>query len=155
MRLIDQEGVNQGIVPTRDALQMALDAELDLVEVAPNARPPVARITDYSKFIYERTRKEKEARRNRKKVEIKTVRMKLKTADFHREIGIKRARGWLEEGKKVKFEIRFYGREITYPEIGERIMQECYEELKELATIEQKPQLEGRNMVMMLAPESA
>ncbi len=81
--------------------------------------------------------------------------MKLKTADFHKDIQVKRARGWLEEGKKVKAEIRFYGREITYPELGRKIMSEVIEDLKELGTVEQRPQMEGRTMVMMLAPINA
>ena len=150
--LIDQHGVNHGAVPTGKALDMAIEAELDLVEVAPNGKPPVARIMDYSKFIYEKKRKEREARKNQKKVELKTIKLKLKTAEFHRGIQLKKARGWLEDGKKVKVEIRFYGREITYPELGRKIMDGVIEELKELGTIEQHPRLEGRNMIMILAP---
>lgn len=153
--LIDQNNVNVGEVDTRDALRMATEAELDLVEVAPNAKPPVARILDYSKFIYEKKRKEREARKNQKKTEIKTIKLKLKTADFHKDIQVKRAKGWLEEGKKVKAEIRFYGREITYPELGRKIMAEVVEDLKEFGSVEQRPQMEGRTMVMMLAPLSA
>jgi translation initiation factor IF-3 len=153
--LIDQDNNNVGEVDTREALRMATEAELDLVEVAPNAKPPVARILDYSKFIYEKKRKEREARKNQKKTEIKTIKLKLKTADFHKDIQVKRAKGWLEEGKKVKAEIRFYGREITYPELGRKIMSEVIDDLKELGTVEQKPQLEGRTMVMMLAPINA
>ncbi len=153
--LIDQNNKNIGKVDTRDALRMAMEAELDLVEVAPNAKPPVARILDYSKFIYEKKRKEREARKNQKKTEIKTIKLKLKTADFHKDIQVRRAKGWLEEGKKVKAEIRFYGREITYPELGRKIMADVIEELKELGTVEQRPQMEGRTMVMMLAPINA
>lgn len=131
---------------------MAYEAELDLVEVAPNANPPVVRITDYSKFVYEKTRREREARKNRKKVEIKTIKLKLKTADFHRDIQVRKARGWLEDGKKVKVEIRFYGREITYPELGHEIMAGVFDDLKDVGSKEQEPKLEGRNMIMMLAP---
>jgi translation initiation factor IF-3 len=152
LRLIDENGENKGVVSTSEALDMAYEAELDLVEVAPNANPPVARITDYSKFVYEKTRREREARKNRKKVEIKTIKLKLKTADFHRGIQVRKARGWLEEGKKVKVEIRFYGREITYPELGHEIMNGVFEELKDVGAKEQEPNLEGRNMIMMLAP---
>lgn len=133
---------------------MALEAGLDLVEVAPNAKPPVARIIDYSKFVYERQRKEREARKNRTKVEIKTIRLKVKTSDFHKNIQLKRARGWLEDGKKVKVEIRFYAREITMPELGRAIMDEVRDELKELSVVEQRPQMDRRTMVMMLAPAS-
>lgn len=152
--LIDHNGQNHGVVATAEALQMAYDAELDLVEVAPNADPPVARITDYSKFVYEKTRREREARKNRKKVEIKTIKLKLKTADFHRDIQVKKAKGWLEDGKKVKVEIRFYGREITYPELGQEIMAGVMKDLENLATVEQAAKLEGRNMIMVLAPAS-
>ncbi len=150
--LINHENENVGTVDTRDAIAMAEEAELDLVEVAPNANPPVARILDYSKFVYERKRKEREARQNQKKVDIKTIRLKLKTADFHKEIQTKRARGWLEEGKKVKAEIRFYGREITYPELGQAMMKEVIEELSDISTVETRPNMEGRKMIMMLAP---
>jgi translation initiation factor IF-3 len=133
---------------------MAVDAGLDLVEVAPNANPPVARIIEYSKFVYERQRKEREARKNQKTVEIKTIRLKVKTADFHRELQVKKARGWLEEGKKVKAVIRFYAREITMPELGRAMMDSVWEDLKEIAVIEQAPQMDRRTMVMMLAPLS-
>ena len=150
--LIDATNTNVGKVDTRRALEMAEEAELDLVEVAPNARPPVARILDYSKFVYERKRKEREARQNQKKVEIKTIRLKLKTSDFHREIQTKRALGWLGEGKKVKAEIRFYGREITYPELGHEIMKSVAAELSEVGTVETKARMDGRKMIMMMAP---
>ncbi|MCO5182833.1 MAG: translation initiation factor IF-3 [Anaerolineae bacterium] len=149
---MDHNGKNHGVVDTRDALQMAIDADLDLVEVAPAADPPVARIIDYSKFIYEKHRKEREARKNQKTVEIKTIRLKVKTSDFHRDIQIKKARGWLEEGKKVKAEIRFYAREITMPELGRAMMDTIWEELKDIAVMEQAPQMDRRTMVMMLAP---
>ena len=153
--LIDHNNQNLGKVDTRDALRMAEEAGLDLVEVAPRAKPPVARILDYSKFVYERKRKEREARQNQKKIEIKTIRMKLKTGEFHQEIQVKRALGWLKEGKKVKAEIRFYGREITYPELGRKIMQKITEELAEVSTVETRPRMDGRKMIMMFAPLEA
>lgn len=150
--LIDQNDVKLGVVETREAIRMAYEAELDLVEVAPTARPPVARILDYSRFIYEKKRKERDARKKQKKIEIKTVKLKLKTAEFHRGIQMKKARNWLIDGKKVKVEIRFYGREITFPELGRKIMAGVEEELKEFGIIESRPQMEGRTMVMILAP---
>lgn len=152
MVLIDQNNHNHGVVSTRHALNLAYDAELDLVEVAPNAKPPVAKIIDYSKFAYEKKRREREARKNQKKIEIKTIKLKLKTGEFHRNLQVKKARGWLEDGKKVKVSIRFYGREITYPELGRKIMAGVIEDLKEVGSVEQRPQFEGRTMVMMLAP---
>jgi len=148
--LIDQDNKNVGTVPTREALAMAEAAELDLVEIAPNSKPPVVRIMDYSKFIYEKKRKEREARKRQTKVEIKTIKLTLNTAEFHRGIQVKKARGWLEAGKKVKVVIRFFGREVTYPEIGYKIMAEIVEELKEISVVEQRAKMEGRNMGMML-----
>ncbi len=154
MRLIDHLGENRGVVSTRDALDMAREANLDLVEVAPNASPPVARIMDYSKFIYEKKRKEREARKNQKKIEIKTVKLKVNTAQFHQDLSVRRAREWLEEGKKVKVEIRFIGREMDYPELGQKTMLEVADYLKDVSGIEQQPQFDGRTMVMMLTPNS-
>jgi translation initiation factor IF-3 len=141
-------------VPIDEARDKARDAGLDLVEVAPNARPPVVRVMDYGKFQYEQTKKEREARKHQKQIEIKTIKLSPKTADFHRDINVRRARGWLEEGKKVKVVIRFKGREIHYPEIGREIMDGIVEDLKDVSSVEQSPNLEGWSMVMMLTPES-
>ena len=143
-----------GVVPIQEARDIALDAGLDLVEVAPNARPPVVRVMDYGKFQYEQTKKEREARKHQKQIEIKTIKLSPKTADFHRDINVRRARGWLEEGKKVKVVIRFKGREIHYPEIGREIMDGIVEDLKDVSTVEQSPNLEGWTMVMMLNPDN-
>jgi translation initiation factor IF-3 len=125
---------------------------MDLVEVAPNARPPVVRVMDYGKFSYEKTRREREARKHQKQVEIKTIKLSPKIAGFHRDLNVKRAREWLEEGKKVKVMVRFKGREITYPELGRDLMDEVAKDLEDVSTIEQRPNLEGWSMVMMLAP---
>lgn len=152
MRLIDQDGTNHGVVSLRDALDKARLAGLDLVEVAPQANPPVARILDYGKFSYEQTKKERQARKQQKQVEIKTIRFSIDTADFHRDIKVRNARKWLESDKKVKVSIRFYGREITRPQIGMDIMTAIAKELEDVATVEQEPNMEGRNMVMMLTP---
>jgi translation initiation factor IF-3 len=140
-------------VPIEEARDLASEAELDLVEVAPNAKPPVCRIMDYGKFSYEQTRKEREARKRQKKVEIKTIRLTPRTDDFHLGIGVKKGRKWLEEGKKVKFMVRFRAREITYPEIGQDMLQGIADELSDVAVMEQKPNLEGWRMTMMLSPE--
>lgn len=152
MRLIDSEGTNRGVVPTDEALRLAQDSGLDLVEVAPNADPPVVRIMDYGKFVYEKTRREREARKHQKQIEIKTIKLSPKIADFHRDLNVKRAREWLGEGKKVKVVVRFRGREITYPELGREIMEGVAKDLEDISSIEQKPNLEGWSMVMMLAP---
>jgi len=107
---------------------------------------------DYGKFIYERTRKEREARKHQKQIEIKTIKLSPKIAEFHRNLNVKRARGWLAEGKKVKVVVRFRGREITYPELGQDMMKDVAEELQDVGTIEQRPNLEGWQMVMLLTP---
>jgi translation initiation factor IF-3 len=142
-------------VPIEEARDLASEAELDLVEVAPNAKPPVCRIMDYGKFSYEQTRKEREARKRQKKIEIKTIRLTPRTDDFHLGIGVKKGRKWLEEGKKVKFMVRFRAREITYPELGQDMLQGIADELSDIAVMEQKPNLEGWRMTMMLSPEGA
>lgn len=152
--MIDHTNTNHGVVSLRAARDIARDADLDLVEVAPNARPPVVRVMDYGKFSYEKTKKEREARKHQKQVEIKTIKLSPKIAQFHRDINVRKAKGWLENGKKVKVVIRFKGREIHYPEIGRKLMVGVSDELSEISTIEQRPSMEGRSMVMMLSPLS-
>lgn len=153
VRLIDENGDNQGVVPINKALQEAEEAGLDLVEVAPNAKPPVCRVMDYGKFAYEKTKREREARKHQKQIEIKTIRLTPRTSSFHKDVYIRKARGWLEEGKKVKFQVRFKAREITYPEIGQETLEEIAEELSDLSEIEQQPKLEGWSMTLLLTPE--
>lgn len=109
---------------------------------------------DYGKFQYEQTKKEREARKHQKQIEIKTIKLTPKTADFHRDINVRRARGWLEEGKKVKVVVQFKGREIHYPELGREIMDGIVEDLDDVSSVEQPPNLEGWSMVMMLTPET-
>ena len=131
---------------------MAEDAELDLVEVAPNADPPVCRIMDYGKFAYEKTKKEREARKHQKQVEVKTIRLSPRTSDFHKEVYVRKATKWLETGKKVKFQVRFRGREITHPEVGKATLDGIADDLSEIAEIEQEPKLEGWSMTLLVAP---
>lgn len=150
--MIDGEGGNRGVVPIEEARQIALDANLDLVEVAPNAEPPVCRVMDFGKFLYERTKKEREARRAQVKIEIKEIRLQPKTTDHHRSFKLRDARRWLQSGMKVKVRIRFRGREISYPEIALQDLKEIAEELADISEIEQTPNLEGRSMLMILAP---
>jgi translation initiation factor IF-3 len=154
VRLIDHNGDNHDVISTREALEMAQEAELDLVEVAPNADPPVCRIMDYGKFSYEKTKKEREARKLQKQIEIKTLKLTPRTGAFHRELQVDKARKWLIEGKKVKFQIRFRAREITYPEIGQKMLDGVAEELSDVSEIEQRPKLEGWSMTLMLTPET-
>ena len=140
------------MVATREALRMAREAELDLVEVAPNSAPPVCRIMDFGKFLYEREKKEREARRAQTKVEIKEIRLRPKTNEAHRDFKVDDARRWLEHSMKVRVTIRFRGREITYPEIALEDLKEIAQQLSEVSTVEQPPAIEARTMSMLLAP---
>jgi translation initiation factor IF-3 len=139
-------------VPISEAQDLARDADLDLVEVAPNADPPVCRVMDFGKFVYERAKKEKEARKAQTKVEIKEIRLRPKTNEHHRNLKVRNARRWLESGMKVKVRIRFRGREITYPEIALNDLKDIAEDLSDVGLVEQAPALEGRTMLMVLAP---
>lgn len=152
VRLIGPDGDNIGVVSIQEAQRIAREAELDLVEVAPNAEPPVCRVMDFGKFVYERAKKEREARKAQTKVEIKEIRLRPKTNEHHRNIKVRNARRWLESGMKVKVRIRFRGREITYPEIALNDLKEIAEDLSDVSVVEQAPGLEGRTMLMVLAP---
>lgn len=152
VRLIGPKGENVGVVSIEEALRIARDAELDLVEVAPNSDPPVCRVMDFGKFIYERAKKEREARKAQTKIEVKEIRLRPKTNEHHRDLKVRDARRWLQDGMKVKVRIRFRGREITYPEIALSDLKEVAESLADVAIVEQAPALEGRTMLMVLAP---
>lgn len=145
-------GDNLGVVATKDALRSAREAELDLVEISPNAEPPVCRIMDFGKFLYEKEKKEREARKAQTKVEVKEIRLRPKTTEHHRDFKVDDARRWLEHNMKVRVTIRFRGREITYPEIALEDLKEIAETLADVSSIEQMPTMEGRTMSMMLAP---
>lgn len=150
--MIGPNGENLGVLPIKEALKIAVEAELDLVEVASNAEPPVCRVMDFGKFLYERTKKEREARKAQTKIEIKEIRLRPKTNEHHRSFKVRDARRWLDDGMKVKVTVRFRGREITYPELALEDLREIAEELADLSTIEQAPNLEGKVMNMVLAP---
>ena len=142
------------MVSIKEALQTAYDADLDLIEIAPQADPPVCRVMDYGKFMYERTKKEKEAKKAQKTVEIKEIRMRPKTTDHHKSFKVRDARKWLKEGKKVRVRVRFRGRERDYPEIAIQDLNDIAEELADVSVIEQRPSFEGRAMLMVLAPNT-
>ena len=152
VRLIGPDGSNVGVVPTKKALELAREADLDLVEVSPNANPPVCRVMDFGKFIYERAKKEREARKAQTKIEMKEIRLRPKTNEHHRGFKVKDARRWLGDGMKVKVTIRFRGREMDYPEIALEDLKEIAHELSDVSTVEQAPQMEGRTMLVILAP---
>ena len=153
VRLIDEEGQQLGIVPTAQALAMARERGLDLVEVAPNAIPPVCRIMDYGRARYEQSRKERESRRNSKAITIKELRMKPKIDDHDLDTKGKRAKEFLEEGDKVKLTVTFRGREMLHTEIGRALLDRLLDQLNPYAVIESPPRLEGRAMSAMLAPK--
>jgi translation initiation factor IF-3 len=132
---------------------LAREAGLDLVEVAPNADPPVTRIMDFGKFLYQQSKKEREARKSQKQVEVKEIRLRPKTTDHHLQFKVKNARGWLEDGNKVKVRVRFRGREITYPEVALERLRNIAEELSDVASVEMAPKLDGRTMLMVLTPK--
>jgi translation initiation factor IF-3 len=152
VRLIGAKGENVGVIDTSAAMRMAREAELDLVEVAPNSDPPVCRIMDFGKFLYEREKKEREAKKAQTKIEIKEIRLRPKTNEHHRGFKTRDARKWLLDGMKVKVTIRFRGREITYPEIALEDLREIAEALADIAVVEIPPSMEGRVMNMVLTP---
>ena len=135
-----------------EALSIAQTHDLDLVEVSPAADPPVVRVMDYGKFLYQQAKQDREARKSQKQVEVKEIRLRPKTTDHHRSFKVRDARRWLGEGMKVKVRIRFRGREITYPEIAREQLVGIAEELSDVAMVEHMPNLEGRTMLMVLAP---
>lgn len=131
---------------------MAREADLDLVEVAPNSEPPVCRIMDFGKFLYEKTKKEREARRAQTKIEVKEIQLRPKTNDHHRSFKVRDARRWLEDGIKVRVRVRFRGREIDYVDLALEDLKEVAEELSEVGSVEVPPAMEGRSVLMILAP---
>ena len=133
-------------------MEIANKADLDLVEVSPNAKPPVCRVLDYGKFLYEKSKKDKQARKAQKQVEVKEIQLRPKTTEHHRSFKVRNARRWLNEGMKVKVRIRFRGREITYPEIARQDMVDIANEVADIAHVEVPPSMEGRTLLMILAP---
>jgi translation initiation factor IF-3 len=152
VRLIDENGTQVGIIGVREAIAMAEERGFDLVEVAPNAVPPVCRLLDYGKFRYEQSQKEREARKNQKQAELKQIRLMPKTADHDISVKANQAKRFLLQGDKVKFNVRFRGREMAHPDIGRKMLEEIAEQLRDIAIVEQKPLMEGRVLSLLLAP---
>lgn len=153
VRVIAADGEQLGIMSVPDARKAAEDVGLDLIEVAPNAQPPVCRIMDYGKFRYEQRKKSKEAQKKSKQTEIKMVRLRPNTDDHDINFKMRNARKFLEERDKVKITVIFRGRELSHPELGYELIQQVMTTLTDIATVEQKPTQEGRMLVMMLAPK--
>jgi len=149
--LITDTGENM-VVTLSAALKMAEERTLDLVEVSPNADPPVCRIMDFGKFQFERQKRERKARKQQKVIEVKEIQLLPKTDDYHLSFKVKDARRWLGEGMKVRVRIRFRGREITHSEIGRERLERIANELSDIASIEQFPKMEGNTMLMILTP---
>ena len=154
MRVIDSDGKQLGILPRREALRLADERSLDLVEVAPQADPPVAKLMDYGKYQYERAKREREARKSRKEVEVKEVRLRPKTDDHDINFKVRQARSFLESGAKVKIRMRFRGREIYNQDVARQQFDRFAKELEDIAVIEQRPSFEGRTMLMVVAPST-
>ena len=152
VRLVGPAGEQIGVVRIEAALRLAQEAELDLVEVAPNSKPPVVKIMDYGKFKYEAAQKAKEARRNQANTVLKEVRFRLKIDAHDYETKRKRAEGFLQSGDKVKAMILFRGREQSRPDQGVRLLRRFADEIAEFGTVESNPTIDGRNMVMVIAP---
>ncbi len=151
--VIDEDGTKLGVMSTREALNIAREKGLDLVEVSPNANPPVCRIMDYGKYKYQMQKKMHEAKKKQKTVEVKTVKVRPRTDEHDMQVRIKQARKFLEKGNKVKAVVMFRGREQAHVDIGEAQLMKIYEAVKDIAEIEKKPKKEGRDMIMILAPK--
>jgi translation initiation factor IF-3 len=154
VRLIGQNGDQMGIKSRQEALEIAGRANLDLVLVAPNAKPPVCRIMDYGKFRFEQQKKDKEARKNQKIINLKEVRLSPTIDEHDFNTKLRNAIKFLQKGDKVKASIRFKGRAITHKEIGQRVLDRFSEACQEVATVETKPKMDGRSMFLMLAPKN-
>ncbi len=155
VRLIDAEGNNVGVVPTRQALIMAEEAELDLVEISPDAKPPVAKILDFGKFKFQEQKKANEARKKQRVIEIKELKLRPMIDDHDYETKMKAAKRFFDEGDKVKVTLRFKGREMDHQELGHKLLARVKVDTAEIAKVEMEPRFEGRQIIMILAPKAA
>jgi translation initiation factor IF-3 len=155
VRLIDSDGAQLGVVATSEAKKLSEEKELDLVMISPNANPPVCKIMDFGKFIYEQSKKEKEAKKNQKIVNIKEIRFSPNIEEHDITIKANNARRFLLDGDKVKVTVRFRGREAEYSHLGRKILDDFVSKLEEVSNIEKPAKLEGRNMIVILAPKRA
>ena len=153
MRVINSEGEQVGIIPIGDAQQLALDVDLDLVEVAPDAEPPVCRIMDYGKFLFEENKKRHAAKKKQKQIHIKEVKFRPGTEEGDYQVKLRNLVRFLENGDKAKVTLRFRGREMAHQELGRNLLKRVEADLAELGQVEQFPRMEGRLMVMVIAPK--
>ncbi|MEX0899949.1 MAG: translation initiation factor IF-3 [Gammaproteobacteria bacterium] len=153
VRVIGADGDNVGVMPTREAMQLAQDAGLDLVEVSPMAAPPVVRVMDYGKYVFEQKKKQQVAKSKQKQIQIKEVKFRPGTEEGDYQVKLRNLVRFLTEGDKAKVTLRFRGREMMHQDLGRKLLQRVEVDLAELATVEQHPRLEGRQMVMVLSPK--
>lgn len=153
VRVVDAEGNQVGVMAIREAQDLAYEKGLDLVEVAPQGKPPVCRVMDYGKYKYEQAKKAKEAKKNQNIVNVKEVQLGLKIEDHDFMVKVNRARDFLENKDKVKVRVKFRGREITHKELGVALLDRFIKATEDLAKVESKPKMEGRNMILMLGPK--
>jgi translation initiation factor IF-3 len=154
VRLIDEQGQQRGILPTAEALEIARNSGFDLVEVSPNAKPPVCKLLDYGKFKFEQEKKLREAKKKQKQVKLKEIRMQPKIEEHDLNFKTKHIREFLEEGFKVKVSVRFRGRELAHLELGRDVLDRVLEMLGDSFVVEKRPQMEGRMMSMFISPKS-
>jgi translation initiation factor IF-3 len=152
VRLIDQNGQNVGVIATSVAIARAVEAGLDLVEIAPDSKPPVAKILDYGKFKYQEQKKAAEARKRQKVVEIKEIKMRPSIDDHDYDVKMRSMKRFFDDGDKVKVTLRFRGRELSHQELGWQVLQRVKSDTEPVAKVEAEPKMEGRQMVMVLAP---
>ncbi len=152
VRLIDQEGENVGVVATAVALEQAVEAGLDLVEISPGADPPVAKILDYGRFKYEDQKKKNEARKKQKIIEVKEIKMRPNIDQHDYDVKMRSINRFIGDGDKVKVTLRFRGREMVHQELGLKVLNRVREQIEEIAKVEQFPRMEGRQMIMIVAP---
>ena len=153
IRLVDEHGDMVGIVPRNEGLDMAADAGLDLVEISPNADPPVCKILDFGKYKYEEQKKKNEARKRQKVIEVKEVKFRPSIDDHDYDVKMRSMQKFIDEGDKVKVTMRFRGRELAHQEIGMNVLMRVRDNLQELAKVEQMPRMEGRQMTMVMSPK--
>ncbi|MCX8129131.1 MAG: translation initiation factor IF-3 [Clostridia bacterium] len=153
IRLIDADGSMLGVMPSKEAQKLANSKNLDLVKIAPQANPPVCRIMDYGKYMFELAKKEKEARKNQKIISIKEVRISPSIEEHDFGFKLKNAYKFLKDGDKVKVSVKFRGREMNYTKLGEEVLEKFAEGVKEVGVVEKKPKLEGKSMVMIINPK--
>lgn len=152
VRLIDEGGINRGVMGLREARQLATEADMDLVEISPNTEPPVCKVMDYGKFCFERKKKAQQARKKQKQIQIKEVKFRPGTEEGDYQVKLRNLKRFLGDGDKAKVTIRFRGRELHHRELGEQKLNRIEDDLKEYGEIEQDPKMEGRQMVMVVAP---